>query len=729
MNLKPLCLAAAIAIAGCGDGGGGDSSSGGGGSSNAALSGLVSKGPVAGATLNIFQMDAAGQATGAAVAGPITTAADGSWSVSIPSSVPRPLLVVATGGTYTDEATGGTVTAGEMNSLLPTGADTVAVTPVSELLVRSTRKHLGDNPTASLDDALSAGREKLNSVLGVSFDPLSAVPSTASGASDDALQYAAILGGLSELANSNAPAADPFAAVMALAEDGSDGTLDGLVDGAGAVAIDGGGSLAAINDGDLVSAIGDFATDPVYAGVSAFTVTSSAGAGGAITPASVSVLNGGTVKFTLAPDASHDIEAVTGCGGSLSGNVYTANDIAATCSVSATFALKQYSVNVVNIEGGVIAPGGDDFDHGSIAEFTVMPAVGWAVDSVSGCGGSLSGNTYTTAAITSACTITPVYSRIEYVLSTDVTDGSGTLNPVSSNVLHGDTADITVTPGLGYVLDSVDASCGEGTLSPVGNGFTFTTPAITEACTVSAAFSLQSFTVSTSVSGSGSASPTSVTALYGSTPAFTLTPDANNELVSASGCGGSLSGDTFTTAAITGDCTVNATFSAITHLVTTTAPNGSFTPANPEVFQGSAQVFTVTADEGYSLTGVTGCGGNLSGDTYTTDTITAACEVVATFDLLQYEVTSSAGANGSISPPTQQVDHGSTASFTVTPDSGYEIASVTGCGGLTANDATTYTTTNPVTGACAVTATFVVEGGGSPNAVWNNFNWDEANWQ
>jgi len=48
-----------------------------------------------------------------------------------------------------------------------------------------------------------------------------------------------------------------------------------------------------------------------------------------------------------------------------------------------------------------------------------------------------------------------------------------------------------------------------------------------------------------------------------------------------------------------------------------------------------------------------------------------------------YTVTPSASTGGSISPSTPQtVNSGSTTSFTVTPNSGYSIASVSGCSGL-----------------------------------------------
>jgi hypothetical protein len=84
--------------------------------------------------------------------------------------------------------------------------------------------------------------------------------------------------------------------------------------------------------------------------------------------------------------------------------------------------------------------------------------------------------------------------------------------------------------------------------------------------------------------------------------------------------------------------------------------------------------------------------------------VTAACNVNATFKLKKYTVTASAGTGGSISPATASVDHGTTTAFTVTPQSDYFIASVTGCGGsLNGN---TYTT-GAVTAVCAVNASFL----------------------
>lgn len=60
---------------------------------------------------------------------------------------------------------------------------------------------------------------------------------------------------------------------------------------------------------------------------------------------------------------------------------------------------------------------------------------------------------------------------------------------------------------------------------------------------------------------------------------------------------------------------------------------GSITPSGSvSVASGSTRSFTVAADNGYSVQGVSGsCGGNLAGNVYTTESITGDCTVTATF--------------------------------------------------------------------------------------------------
>ncbi len=135
---------------------------------------------------------------------------------------------------------------------------------------------------------------------------------------------------------------------------------------------------------------------------------------------------------------------------------------------------------------------------------------------------------------------------------------------------------------------------------------------------------------------------------------------------------------------------------------------GSIAPDTPQkVEEGDTISFEVSANSGFLIDTVTGCGGTLVGDTYTTGPITADCTVTASFEeepAVTYTVTPVAGSGGAIAPDVPQVvKEGATVNFVLTPDNGFMIDGVTGCGGTLAGD--TYTTA-PVTGNCTVTASF-----------------------
>ena len=93
-----------------------------------------------------------------------------------------------------------------------------------------------------------------------------------------------------------------------------------------------------------------------------------------------------------------------------------------------------------------------------------------------------------------------------------------------------------------------------------------------------------------------------------------------------------------------------------------------------------------------------GSGSGLSGDV---GNVTVDCGT-------GYGVTASvAGGHGTITPASQGIISGNAASFTVTPNAGFEVLSVTGDTCAIAQQGTSTTwTTNAITQACSVTAVF-----------------------
>jgi len=106
---------------------------------------------------------------------------------------------------------------------------------------------------------------------------------------------------------------------------------------------------------------------------------------------------------------------------------------------------------------------------------------------------------------------------------------------------------------------------------------------------VTASFAIDTHIVTPSVTGNGSINPNAPqTITDGSTTSFLLTPAAGNHIVDVtSGCGGSLTGNSFTTGAVTADCSVVANFAVNPPELVFTVQPGSLTQGD---MLGSVQV-------------------------------------------------------------------------------------------------------------------------------------------
>ena len=126
------------------------------------------------------------------------------------------------------------------------------------------------------------------------------------------------------------------------------------------------------------------------------------------------------------------------------------------------------------------------------------------------------------------------------------------------------------------------------------------------------------------------------------TTSFTITPDEGYQIDAVTGCGGTLVGSSYTTAAVTADCTVTASFKPVpvpTFMVTPVAgPNGLINPATPQsVAQNSNRTFYLKPDKGYFIDEVIGCPGSRgkvqdnNSHTYNVFRPTADCTLNVTF--------------------------------------------------------------------------------------------------
>ncbi len=252
MNWKPLSvLVASLVLTACGGGGGGgsDAVAPAGGTNSpttpttpstpaSTVTGAITKGPVSGATINLFEMDAFGNPIGQSIATG-TSGDDGSFQVAIDSSTD--LLLIASGGSFLDESDQETDvslkrriqlgTDDTFLSVLPAGQDTVAVTPITTALVL--RGRVLGGPDGTFAAKFASAKADFDAQAG--FDVLATIPANPvapeANATEAQKQYALLLGGIANLINNVAiqsgAAAPTYDMVVAVTFDLVDGQFDG----------------------------------------------------------------------------------------------------------------------------------------------------------------------------------------------------------------------------------------------------------------------------------------------------------------------------------------------------------------------------------------------------------------------------------------------------------------------------------------------------------------------
>ncbi|WP_319523619.1 PKD domain-containing protein [uncultured Desulfosarcina sp.] len=190
------------------------------------------------------------------------------------------------------------------------------------------------------------------------------------------------------------------------------------------------------------------------------------------------------------------------------------------------------------------------------------------------------------------------------------------------------------------------------------------------------------YTITATAGDNGGISPSgSLAVAENADQAFTITPDSGYSIADVLVDGvsqGAIASYTFSQVAA--DHTITVEFAVDTYWISASAgDHGDIDPVgDTEVARGGSQTFTITPDDGYSVASVVVDGvdqGLLT--SYTFEGIDADHTITANFSANTYAITASAGANGSVSPAgITSVEHGGSATVTITPDSGYAVADV-----------------------------------------------------
>ena len=203
---------------------------------NGTVSGTVSKGPVSGAAVTAYAIT---NGTMGAQVGGGTADASGNFTVSI-GTYAGPLMLQASGGTYVDESTGATMTlqpGDVMACAIPSVAEGVAtsgiqVTPLTTMAHSRVHHMAGGISSASITTANAAIGSYFSVPDIVHTVPMNpAVSGSGTGASPEARNYGMALAAMSQYAT-DVGMPHSSGIVTAMADDASDGVMDGRMAGA-----------------------------------------------------------------------------------------------------------------------------------------------------------------------------------------------------------------------------------------------------------------------------------------------------------------------------------------------------------------------------------------------------------------------------------------------------------------------------------------------------------------
>lgn len=124
--------------------------------------------------------------------------------------------------------------------------------------------------------------------------------------------------------------------------------------------------------------------------------------------------------------------------------------------------------------------------------------------------------------------------------------------------------------------------------------------------------------------------------------------------------------------------------------------NGSISPSGEiEVYEGYSKTFSITPNTGYKIDDVLVDGRSVGAITsYTFSNISGNHTISATFSIKTYTITSSSDSNGNISPSgNTTLNHGSSQTYTITPNIGYKVSDVL-VDGISVGAVTSYTFSN-----------------------------------
>lgn len=263
-----------------------------------------------------------------------------------------------------------------------------------------------------------------------------------------------------------------------------------------------------------------------------YTITAAAEANGAISSPGVNTVNtGGSMTFTITPDAGYHVADALVDGKSVGTRTsYTFTNVTASHTIMATFAENAWFI-IDSSAGpnGTISPSGrGSVLGGTNQRFTIIPAAGYRVADLLVDGASVGSLTsYTFLNVRAVHTVSATFTLDIYTITASVTNWDdsftvyGDITPSGMiTVNKGDSRKFTITPNVGYMVYSVLV---DGVQKGGITSYTFSD--ISSDHSIDAYVRPITYTITATAESGGNISPAGVTTINtGGSLTYTITP-------------------------------------------------------------------------------------------------------------------------------------------------------------------------------------------------------------
>ncbi len=347
-------------------------------------------------------------------------------------------------------------------------------------------------------------------------------------------------------------------------------------------------------------------------------------------------------------------------------------------------------------------------DYNSDTLFVIQPVEGWHIENVTVNGTELRKiQYYQFENIKEDQNITVEFAIDQYTITASKI-GNGTITNEGVTEVTYDSAatyPYTITPDEGYMISEVLINNKPIELpdSVRETEFTYTFENVLGDSTISVLFASSKYTITATANANGTLSPNgTATVDYGTSKTYTAKANVGYyiEKVTIDTTETEYTQDDnmttyeYTFENIVANHTIDVMFAQASYVVTAEKPeNGTITPEGDSTYKyGESPVYTITPDEGFAIEDVTVDGSSVGAvESYTFSNIKENHTIAATFKQITYNIVATVGAHGTIDPAgTVVVNYNDDQTFTITPDEGYQIATLK-IDGEEVDTASTYT--------------------------------------